>query len=204
MPDHKLFIATQGPLESTRDSFWRMIWEYNVSLIVMISAIREAGKVKCDQYFPIGDSIELPNFVITPVSSETPFPSITARIFQITHKTTMETRTVSHLQSVAWPDHGTPELEDEFDSIDYLLNFLESHKEKHVVIHCSAGIGRTGTLIALFQMVQTIKLMKEDARISVFGTVRRLREQRWGMVQTKDQYDFLYRFMDEWINKYHN
>ena len=71
-----------------------------------------------------------------------------------------------------------------------------------VLVHCSAGVGRTGTLIALYHMIKVTQALKKLSRISVFGTVRRLREQRWGMVQTKDQYDFLYKFMDFWIKKY--
>lgn len=170
----------------------------------MISAIREAGKIKCDQYFPITQPYDFSDLIVTAEGSDNPFPSITARTFLITEKSTNRTKSLSHLQSVAWPDHGTPELEEEFDSIEFLLGSLESSSDKHIVIHCSAGIGRTGTLIALFQLVQTIKILQEDARLSVFGTVRRLREQRWGMVQTKDQYDFLYRFMEDWINKFYN
>jgi protein tyrosine phosphatase len=190
------FIATQGPLEATRNSFWKIVWEYDVKLIVMISAIREAGKVKCDQYFPEEDCLSTSDFTVGLLSVENECESLLKRELEISWEG--EAKTVCHLQSLAWPDHGTPELDEEFESIRFMVEAVLASSGP-VLVHCSAGVGRTGTLIALCHMVQALRSQKKNKRISVFGTVRRLREQRWGMVQTKDQYDFLYKFMDYWI-----
>ena len=194
--EDNFFIATQGPLPATRNSFWKMIWEYDVKLIIMISGIKEGGKIKCDQYFPLDGSLTTDDFVVTSLSVKNQFSSLVVREFEI--RNGEETKIITHLQSVAWPDHGTPELEEEFDSIIYTLDTIAT-VGPHVLVHCSAGVGRTGTLIALYHMIITLQAMKNNPRISVFGTVRRLREQRWGLVQTKDQYDFLYKFMEFWL-----
>ncbi|OMJ79221.1 hypothetical protein SteCoe_20825 [Stentor coeruleus] len=207
--EDNFFIATQGPLESTRNSFWKMIWEHDVKQIIMISAIKEGGKVKCDQYFPIEETMTTADFSITLISHENLFPSLVLREFEVSDGE--EKKMVGHLQSLAWPDHGTPELEEEFDSLKHIIDQV-LNSQGPVLVHCSAGIGRTGTLIALCHMIKSLDLLiaakgfgktlaLRNPRISVFGTVRRLREQRWGMVQTKDQYDFLYRFMEFWITR---
>ena len=165
----------------------------------MISAIKEGGKVKCDQYFPLEGFLSTNEFTVTLKSTKNEYPSLISREFEITNGE--ENKVVNHLQSLAWPDHGTPEIEEEFLSIKFLIDSI-SNTNPPVLIHCSAGVGRTGTLIALFHMVKVLEVFKQNSKISVFGTVRRLREQRWGMVQTKDQYDFLYKFMNTFLKTY--
>jgi receptor-type tyrosine-protein phosphatase gamma len=195
------FIATQGPLDISRNSFWKMIWEHDVSLIVMVTAIRENGKQKCDQYFPLEGTLSTADFEITLKSISEEFATLTLREFDLVCDG--EVKTIKHLQSIAWPDHGAPELDEEYQSIKYMIDeILESRSP--VLVHCSAGIGRTGTLISLCQMIHAVQMTTFNPRVSVFGTVRRLREQRWKMVQTKNQYDFLYKFMEEWVKNYIN
>jgi protein tyrosine phosphatase len=198
---NNFFIATQGPLQSTRNSFWKIVWEYNIKLIIMISAIKEGGKVKCDQYFPLEDCLNTEDFTVSIRSTKNEYSTLIDREFEITDG--QETKEVRHLQSIAWPDHGTPDLDEEFESIKFLIDFIRSSSPP-VLVHCSAGVGRTGTLITLYHLISVMDILKKNARISVFGTVRRLREQRWGMVQTKDQYEFIYKFMELWINKFFN
>lgn len=200
------FIATQGPLPNTRECFWRMIWEFKCPLIVMICSVREAGRVKCDQYFPVSDSLTVDNFIIELDSTTQTFPNVTERKFIITDTVTRATRAVHHIQCTSWPDHGTPDLHEEFDGLEFILNtmthYVQYDSEGKIILHCSAGIGRTGTLLSLFNLISGIlesMRLNEEPRLSVFGTVRRMREQRMGMVQTKDQYDFLYQFMELWI-----
>lgn len=195
------FIATQGPLEVSRNSFWKMIWEHDVDLIIMVSAIKENGKQKCDQYFPVEGCLSTQDFEITLKSIQEEFPTLTRRVFEIDWNG--EKKIVNHLQSIAWPDHGAPELDEEYDSIKFIVDEVLENRGP-VVVHCSAGIGRTGTLIALCQMIEAVQMTTFNPRVSVFGTVRRLREQRWKMVQTKNQYDFLYKFMEEWVKLYLN
>ena len=195
------FIATQGPLEVSRNSFWKMIWEHDIELIIMVSAIKENGKQKCDQYFPIEGTLSTQDFEITLKSIQEEFPTLTRRVFEVDWNG--EKKIVNHLQSIAWPDHGAPELEEEYDSIKFIVDEVLENRGP-IVVHCSAGIGRTGTLIALCQMIEAVQMTTFNPRVSVFGTVRRLREQRWKMVQTKNQYDFLYKFMEEWVKLYLN
>ena len=195
------YIATQGPLERSRNSFWKIVWEHNISLIIMVTAIKENGKQKCDQYYPLEGTLTTADFQITVKSINDEFPTLTVREIEI--ECQGEIKQIRHLQSVAWPDHGAPELEEEYDSIKYMADEVINNPTP-ILVHCSAGIGRTGTLIALCQMIEAIKMTTFNPRVSVFGTVRRLREQRWKMVQTKNQYDFLYKFMEQWTNNYLN
>ena len=113
--DTQKFIATQGPLESTRHSFWQMVYENDCRLVVMISAVREAGMVKCDQYFPQSGSITVGNFSITTVKSENVFEKLTLRTLEVTNNDTEETREIIHAQCVAWPDHGVPDMEEDLN-----------------------------------------------------------------------------------------
>lgn len=114
-----------------------------------------------------------------------------------------EVRQVKHFHFVAWPDHGVPS---ELESLDRFIEDLQIEEEngKPVVIHCSAGVGRTGTLIALSQLKHIIYSQKSagvDMGISVFSVVRRLREQRVLMVQSKEQYEILFDFVNLWIRR---
>jgi protein tyrosine phosphatase len=112
-----------------------------------------------------------------------------------------EVRFVTHYHYIAWPDHGVPR---ELGTLAGFLNetIQEERKEGPIIVHCSAGVGRTGTLIALSHLKQTIEAQKSlriDLGISVFSVVRRLREQRNYMVQSKEQYELLYNFVNEWL-----
>jgi protein tyrosine phosphatase len=207
----EMFIATQGPLHCTRNIFWKMIWEYKVQLIVMMCSISESGRVKCDQYFPceLGSSIISEDYEITLTSQRSPFPTIIERQLTIKSFDTLEVRVIKHLQATAWPDHNVPFLEEEYNAINYLIALIKKNRQKYltgkVAVHCSAGCGRTGILIGLYQMVTSLEWQlsrQQRAQVSVFGTVRRLREQRWGMVNTKEQYMFMYKYIESWITSY--
>ena len=194
----KLFIATQGPLKNTKETFWKMVLEKKAKLVIMLTDFHEAGRKKCDEYFPMEGKLQEGSVEVELISQENDLPVLTRREFEVRGQE--ETSKVTHLQCTAWPDHGTPELENDFDSLNYLIQEID--KCHPVVMHCSAGIGRTGTLIALYHLTKTIQTQTSSPRISVFGTVRRLREQRLGMVQTKDQYLFIYSFMTQWIRRF--
>ena len=121
------------------------------------------------------------------------------RKFEVTRNN--EKREVFHYHFVAWPDHGVPR---ETHTLTALLDDLKSEERKQipVIIHCSAGIGRTGTLIALSHLKQIIGTQKQqrvDFGVSVFSVVRRLREQRTFMVQSREQFELLYQFVLEWV-----
>ncbi|CAG9323862.1 unnamed protein product [Blepharisma stoltei] len=209
----QLIIATQGPLRRTMEAFWAMVWEYEVSLVIMMCNLLEEGVVKCEEYFPSENNISCDVFEISLVKSTIKYPNLTERVFIITHTPTQENRIITHLQSTAWPDQGVPPLSEEFSSINYMISMIKKKwlaNRSKVLVHCSAGIGRTGVLIGIFNVVTALEeLLEKEAedettepRVSIFGVVRRLREQRWGMVATVKQYKFIYKFMEYWITSF--
>jgi protein tyrosine phosphatase len=120
------------------------------------------------------------------------------RKFQLSSKG--ETREVYHYHFLAWPDHGVPK---ETETLNALIRDLHWEKtaKTPIIVHCSAGIGRTGTLIALSHLKTIIDTQKQqgiDLGVSIFSIVRRLREQRNFMVQSKEQYEILFDFVSEW------
>ena len=207
------FIVTQGPLTRTVEKFWEMVYEQEVSLIVMTCNYFESNQSKCDRYFPQSDSLELDKFTITLIKKKKPYQGLAVRRFCITkNEDDARVKTVVHVQYKPWQDHTCPTIEEEFDAINYILYLMKKHSNlrRKVAVHCSAGIGRSGTLMAIYNIVASLEkqLIYESAgvhlepRLSVFGVVRRLREQRWGMVQTKEQYRFIYDFMESWITSF--
>ncbi|XP_049916556.1 receptor-type tyrosine-protein phosphatase H-like isoform X4 [Epinephelus moara] len=185
------FIATQGPLPATVDDFWRMIWEQRVKGIVMVTNCTENGRIKCERYWP-ADSQPCPyGELLVTVSSEQQQPNWTLREFRLKQRNTSEERTVKHFHFTAWPDHGVPQ------GTEVLIQFrglVRQHIESAgtgapTVVHCSAGVGRTGTIIALDVLLQ--QLAKQRA-VGIKGFVYKMRLSRPYMVQTESQYVFLH------------
>ncbi|XP_057193959.1 receptor-type tyrosine-protein phosphatase eta [Triplophysa rosa] len=184
----KEFIAAQGPLPCTVNDFWRMIWEKNVHTIVMLTKCNEQGRVKCEEYWP-SDMTSFNNLTVT-TTSEIPLEDWTISDFEVKNVRTAETRSVRHFHFTAWPDHGVPE------TTELLINFrhlVREHMEQYsrhspTLVHCSAGVGRTGTLIAIDRLIFQIE---RDGVVDVYGIIHDLRMHRPLMVQTEDQYVFL-------------
>jgi protein tyrosine phosphatase len=203
--ESKVFIATQGPLETTRGHFWRMIWENKVSLIIMLCKCREGNKNQSDQYW--NQELEVDNYKISQIEETDAANNLKKRTFKMEPCEGGEERIVTHYQWLAWPDHGTPSEED-VHMMEKLVDLIYETREKSpspVVIHCSAGIGRSGTLVAVYNLDIILRESVnnlDNVKLSVFGVVRRLREQRWGMVNTSDQYSFIYRFVADRIDKF--
>lgn len=214
-----LFIATQGPQENTFLNFWRMVWQEKVSLIVMLCPLQEDKKIKCAEYWPnenafngelnIEDKFKI-SYIKTRSSSSSVINNCSKiRELKILNIEKNEERSLLHYNFLTWPDFGTPE-ESHYEVIEDIISKIsqidddERNKSK-VVVHCSAGIGRTGTLIAIYNLVSTIQHYidtknTKKGRISVFATVRRLREQRYHMVHNELQYEFIYHFIHHWFN----
>ncbi|XP_058501447.1 receptor-type tyrosine-protein phosphatase eta [Solea solea] len=184
----KEFIAAQGPLPATVGDFWRMIWEKNVQTLVMLTRCNEQGRVKCEQYWGPGTK-HFENITVT-TTSDIPLEDWTIREFEVKNVKTMETRSVRQFHFTAWPDHGVPETTELLIGFRHLVREHMDQYSKHspTVVHCSAGVGRTGTFIAIDTLIFQIE--RENA-VDIFGTVHELRMHRTLMVQTEDQYVFL-------------
>ncbi|XP_022610174.1 receptor-type tyrosine-protein phosphatase eta isoform X3 [Seriola dumerili] len=184
----KEFIAAQGPLPTTVNEFWRMIWEKNVQTLVMLTRCNEQGRVKCEQYWSSGMK-HFENITVT-TTSEIPLEDWTIRDFDIKNVKTAETRSVRHFHFTAWPDHGVPETTELLISFRHLVREHMDQYSRHspTVVHCSAGVGRTGTFIAIDRLIFQIE---RENIVDVYGIVHDLRMHRPLMVQTEDQYVFL-------------
>ncbi|XP_011175573.2 tyrosine-protein phosphatase 10D isoform X2 [Solenopsis invicta] len=181
------YIACQGPKEETTYDFWRMVNQYNINIIVMLTQLVEKGKEKCHQYYPIiGESFRYENMTIR-CTSELDFRTHTQRTLVLQKEN--KKRSITHLHFKDWPDHDVPE------DFDAMINFCQIMRRNitankgFIVVHCSAGIGRTGTLIAIDILLQQIR---DNRKLDVFGTVYRLRHHRINMVQRESQYAYIY------------
>ncbi|KAK0141048.1 Receptor-type tyrosine-protein phosphatase eta [Merluccius polli] len=183
----KEYIAAQGPLPGTVNEFWRMIWEKNIHTVVMLTRCVEQGRVKCEKYWP-NESKPFGNITVT-MTSEISLEDWTIRDFDIKNVKTAEIRSVRQFHFTAWPDHGVPE------STELLINFrhlvrehMDQYANSPTVVHCSAGVGRTGTFIAIDRLIFQIE---RESVVDVYGIIHDLRIHRTLMVQTEDQYVFL-------------
>ncbi|XP_028163729.1 tyrosine-protein phosphatase Lar isoform X1 [Ostrinia furnacalis] len=194
------YIATQGPLPDTTDDFWRMLWEHNSTIIVMLTKLKEMGREKCHQYWPSDRSVRYQCFVVDPIA-EYNMPQYILREFKVTDARDGASRTVRQFQFTDWPEQGVPKNSEGF--IDFLG---QVHKTKEqfgqdgpITVHCSAGVGRTGVFITLSTVLER---MQYEGVVDVFQTVRTLRTQRPAMVQTEDQYEFCYRAALEYLGSF--
>ncbi|XP_063293593.1 receptor-type tyrosine-protein phosphatase beta-like [Pelobates fuscus] len=184
----KEFIASQGPLPHTVNDFWRMIWEKQVHAIVMLTRCVEMGKVKCEEYWP-SKQVKQFNGLSVSMKSASVFSEWTIRDFQVTNVRSRQSQQVRHFHFTAWPDHGVPETTDVLISFRNLIcDYMKNCPQSPILVHCSAGVGRTGTLIALDRI---IKQIEAEDRVDVYGIVHDLRMHRCLMVQTDSQYIFL-------------
>uniref|UniRef100_A0A8C6WWK0 protein-tyrosine-phosphatase n=1 Tax=Neogobius melanostomus TaxID=47308 RepID=A0A8C6WWK0_9GOBI len=183
----KEFIAAQGPLPTTVNDFWRMIWEKNVHAIVMLTGCNEQGRVKCEQYWTPRTK-HFGNITVT-TASEIPLDDWTIRDFDVKNVKTAETRSVRQFHFTAWPDHGVPETTELLIGFRHLVReHMDQYRHCPTVVHCSAGVGRTGTFIAIDRLIFQIE--RENV-VDVYSIVYDMRMHRVLMVQTEDQYVFL-------------
>ncbi|NP_001138840.1 tyrosine-protein phosphatase non-receptor type 3 isoform 2 [Homo sapiens] len=181
------YIATQGPLPHTCAQFWQVVWDQKLSLIVMLTTLTERGRTKCHQYWPDPPDVMNHGGFHIQCQSEDCTIAYVSREMLVTNTQTGEEHTVTHLQYVAWPDHGVPD-----DSSDFLefVNYVRSLRvdSEPVLVHCSAGIGRTGVLVT---METAMCLTERNLPIYPLDIVRKMRDQRAMMVQTSSQYKFV-------------
>ncbi|NWX63821.1 PTPRV phosphatase, partial [Promerops cafer] len=185
------FIATQGPLKKTVEDFWRLVWEQNVCNIIMLTVCMENGRVLCDHYWPSESAPVSYGQVQVHLLMQSSSEEWTIREFKLWHEGLRAERFVSHLHYTAWPDHGIPESTTSIMTFRELVQeHIQSTKDAGpTLVHCSAGVGRTGTFIALDWLLQQ---MKQEKVVDIFGVVYTLRMNRYLMIQTLSQYIFLH------------
>ncbi|XP_055519235.1 receptor-type tyrosine-protein phosphatase H-like isoform X1 [Leucoraja erinacea] len=186
----KAFIAAQGPLPNTVVDFWRMVWEQKTKVIVMLTNCVEQNRVKCERYWPMDMSSCLYGDIVVNIVSEETSPEWTIRKFNVKKTGCTEPRTITQFHFTSWPDHGVPKTTDKLLQFQRMMrDYLNKNRAGLPVVHCSAGVGRTGTLIALDYLLQRIE---KEAVVDVYGIVHNMRMSRTCMVQTENQYIFLH------------
>ncbi|XP_053312895.1 receptor-type tyrosine-protein phosphatase V-like [Spea bombifrons] len=191
------YIATQAPTQASLVDFWRMTWEQRVKNIVMLTVCEEEGKKLCDQYWP-SDSASYGPFKVFFVA-EDPCKDWTKRHFKLQHVVENQVRHIFQMHYGAWPDRGVPQSPASLVTFVEIMRSQISAKEYGpTVLHCSAGVGRTGTLIALDVALQ---MLRAEGYVDVYGTVYQMRSSRVMMLQTVEQYIFVHRCILETISQ---
>lgn len=202
-PSKKIYIATQGPLPNTKNDFWSMVWHEKCSIIVMTTKEIERSKPKCVRYWPDKDQTLKYGKVAVQTISEKTTLDYTLREFKVFYdKNENDSRIVYHYHFMAWPDHGVP------SDPGCVLNFLHEVNCKQdslldsgpIIVHCSAGIGRTGTFIVIDILIDQINRHGLDCEIDIQRTIQVIRTKRSGMVQTEAQYKFVYLAVQHYVN----
>ena len=194
------FIATQGPKPATIKDFWTMIDEQGCQMIVMLCQLEENKKKKCENYWNTEfvqdiDECDETKWIFRRMKHKVPNSN--------------EDRIITQIHFTEWKDKDVPEEEfdkfiDAFECIDRGRK-NKNNQDTPVVVHCSAGVGRTGTFISMYylykEILRQIKQNKNEIKFSIFNLVRKLKEMRAYLVQTEDQYVFLYKFVHYFLKK---
>ncbi|XP_064236883.1 receptor-type tyrosine-protein phosphatase H isoform X3 [Aotus nancymaae] len=185
------FIATQGPLPQTVGDFWRLVWEQQSHTLVMLTNCMEAGRVKCEHYWPLDSQPCTHGHLRVTLESEEVTENWTVRELQLLQVEEQKTLSVRQFHYLAWPDHGVPSSPDTLLAFWRMLRqWLDQTMEGGPpIVHCSAGVGRTGTLIALDVLLRQLEC---EGLLGPFSFVKKMRESRPLMVQTEAQYVFLH------------
>uniref|UniRef100_A0A9J7WU96 Receptor-type tyrosine-protein phosphatase kappa n=1 Tax=Cyprinus carpio carpio TaxID=630221 RepID=A0A9J7WU96_CYPCA len=184
-PNH--YIATQGPMQETVYDFWRMVWQENTATIVMVTNLVEVGRVKCCKYWP--DDTEIYRDMKVTLIETQLLSEYVIRTFAVEKRGAHEIREIRQFHFTGWPDHGVPY------HATGLLGFVRRVKAKSpanagpMVIHCSAGAGRTGCFIVIDIMLD---MAEREGVVDIYNCVRELRSRRVNMVQTEEQYVFIH------------
>ncbi|KAL5106509.1 hypothetical protein TcWFU_000328 [Taenia crassiceps] len=195
------YIATQGPLESTVADFLTMVCEQRCPLIIMLCQFTEGGKEKCAQYWPedLTQTFKSENRSVEVwKESEEHFGEVTCRQLRIHPSSEASPWTVTHFQFMDWVDYGVPNMESFYNFVNFQNNFLANHPIGNeygpTVMHCSAGVGRTGTFMAARFLLD--RLRRSPQNVDIIGTVLAIRKWRRSLVQVELQLRFLYDFIN--------
>ncbi|XP_073711527.1 solute carrier organic anion transporter family member 5A1b isoform X1 [Misgurnus anguillicaudatus] len=197
-PRNPAYIATQGPLPSTVADFWQMVWESGCVVIVMLTPLSENGVKQCYHYWPDEGSNLYHIYEVNLVSEHVWCEDFLVRSFYLKNMQTNETRTVTQFHYHTWLNDQTPETSQTLLDFRRKVNKCYRGRSCPVIVHCSDGAGRTGTYI-LIDMVLN-KMSKGAKEIDIAATLEHLRDQRPGMVQTKEQFQFALTTVAEEVN----
>ncbi|XP_073793953.1 receptor-type tyrosine-protein phosphatase C isoform X23 [Danio rerio] len=183
----KKYIAAQGPKDETIVDFWQMMWEQKSSIIVMVTRCEEGNKVKCAQYWPCLDrETEIFDDFVVKIKTEEHCPDYIIRHLVLANKREKASeREITHIQFISWPDHGVPTDPGQLLKLRRRVNSFKNFFSGPIVVHCSAGVGRTGTYIGIDAMIESLEA---ENRVDIYGFVAKLRRQRCLMVQVEAQY----------------
>ena len=212
LPLEKSFISAQAPLYNTIDDFWTMCFDYDIKLVIMLCNLEENGKEKCVEYWEntktdilSSDISVLTNFEIK-YTTEIINEDITIRDINILNKETQEERNIKQIHYGSWPDHQSLDIQSVYGNILFIFNLVDKEIGKNpVVVHCSAGVGRTGTFIALYNLYRDILYQINDDKnnkiiINFMNLVRKMKELRMHLVEREDQYELIYDFVKKLLN----
>ncbi|TKC46687.1 hypothetical protein EI555_018689 [Monodon monoceros] len=191
------YIAAQGPRDETVDDFWRMIWEQKATVIVMVTRCEEGNKNKCALYWPLmEEGSRVFGDVIVEINEHKRCPDYIIQKLTIANRKEKATgRAVTHIQFTSWPDHGVPEDPHLLLKLRRRVNAFSNFFSGPVVVHCSAGVGRTGTYIGIDAMLEGLEA---ESKVDVYGYVVKLRRQRCLMVQVEAQYILIHQALVEY------
>ncbi|KAK4468490.1 hypothetical protein MN116_007537, partial [Schistosoma mekongi] len=194
------YIACQGPMISTVEDFWRMVWEKHSCLIVMLCSVKESGKEKCFTYWPEDKPLRYQFFVVD-LTAQYTMSSYILREFKVTDTRDGESRTIRQLQYIRWNEQGLPQTS---DSLIDLIGYVHKTKEQYnydgpITVHCSSGSGRTGLFIT---MCNVLERLRQESVVDMYQTVKLLRQQRVWMIQTEEQYRFCYTTTLDYLNSF--
>ena len=195
----KYFISTQGPKPETIEDFWTMVYENNSNVIVMLCNLTEGGSIKCENYW---EKPQMKKFSVE-IQNEEKSKMHTIRTLKLKIKEKNEERIINQIHFTAWPDHGIPDISDgkvfqDFCEINKKVDEFNTQNNP-IIVHCSAGVGRTGTFVSMYllekEINEQIKAKKDYIRFNIFNLVRKIKEMRMYMVQSEVQYEFIYAYV---------
>ena len=213
-PNENSFISAQAPLSNTIDDFWTMCFDYNINIVIMLCNLEENGKEKCVEYWEnekrdVLDSAASTfdsKFIIT-YTTEQINDDITIRNINIKDKTKEENgeKKIKQIHYGSWPDHQSVDLQSIYGNILFMFNIVDIEiGHSPIVVHCSAGVGRTGTFIALYNLYRDILDQIHDNNnknitINFMNLVRKMKEMRMHLVETEAQYNLIYQFVGKFL-----
>ncbi|CAH3121789.1 unnamed protein product, partial [Porites lobata] len=198
----KRYIAAQGCLPTTVEDFWKMAFQENSRIIVMTTKEVERGRNKCTRYWPDPNTTKDVGPYHVRYMKETEYTEYMLREFELTSLDDPIPRTIYQFHYTGWPDHGVPK---DPSPVLHILHEVNSRQQSipmagPIIVHCSAGIGRTGTFIVIDNLVNMIKEQGLDCEIDISKSIQNVRAQRSGMVQTEAQYEFIYKAIQHYIS----